>query len=58
RLRCPAGNDCQPQAPVPVGDGCGDELLSWFAPPKPATGSQTVKAPAAQPAQCRALLTP
>ncbi|WP_409422793.1 penicillin-insensitive murein endopeptidase [Pseudaeromonas sp. ZJS20] len=58
RLRCPAGNDCQPQAPVPAGDGCGEELLSWFEPPKPASGTATVKAPSPQPAQCRALLTP
>ena len=57
RLRCPTGNDCQAQAPVPAGDGCGEELLSWFEPPKPGTGSSTAKAPVAQPAQCRRLLT-
>jgi len=25
---------CENQAPVPAGDGCGDELYSWFEPPK------------------------
>ena len=27
----------QPQDPVPPGDGCGEELLSWFPmrPPEP-----------------------
>ncbi|CAM3800721.1 penicillin-insensitive murein endopeptidase [Aeromonas bestiarum] len=31
RLRCPAGSpDCQPQAPIPPGNGCGAELASWL----------------------------
>jgi penicillin-insensitive murein DD-endopeptidase len=33
RLACPAGaEDCEPQAPVPAGDGCGKELDWWFQP--------------------------
>ncbi|MGH7857588.1 MAG: penicillin-insensitive murein endopeptidase [Candidatus Binatia bacterium] len=32
RLQCPAGStDCRRQAPVPAGDGCGDELSWWFS---------------------------
>jgi penicillin-insensitive murein endopeptidase len=32
RLACPADStDCLPQAPVPAGDGCGDELAWWFS---------------------------
>lgn len=39
RLRCPVGSkDCQSQAPVPAGDGCGEELQSWLS--KPATVSE------------------
>jgi penicillin-insensitive murein DD-endopeptidase len=31
RLACPAGEtSCQPQAPVPPGDGCGKSLAWWF----------------------------
>jgi len=41
RLECPAGATvCEPQTPVPPGDGCGPELYSWIpdpnAPPPPA----------------------
>jgi penicillin-insensitive murein endopeptidase len=36
RLHCPAGAaGCIDQAKVPDGDGCGEELASWFLPPKP-----------------------
>lgn len=47
RITCPAGSDnCEAQAPVPGGDGCGKELDYWFSdavlhpkppkvPPKP-----------------------
>lgn len=47
RISCPAGsNNCEAQAPVPGGDGCGKELDYWFSdavlhpkppkvPPKP-----------------------
>lgn len=38
RLRCPVGSrDCVAQAPIPPGDGCGEELQSWLK--KPATVS-------------------
>lgn len=31
RLVCPPGStECRPQAPLPAGDGCGDELAWWF----------------------------
>jgi len=31
RLHCPLGSkDCEPQKPVPAGDGCGEELHSWL----------------------------
>lgn len=34
RLACPAESGlCQPQAPIPEGDGCGAELESWLAQP-------------------------
>jgi penicillin-insensitive murein endopeptidase len=57
RLRCPAGSsECQEQAPPPVGDGCGAELDSWFAAPKPGTGPAPVKRPPPLPASCQALL--
>lgn len=58
RLRCPAGNDCQRQAPVPTGDGCGDELRSWFAPPPPGQTVSPAKTPAPLPDQCHRLLPP
>ncbi len=36
RLSCPPGlTGCIEQAPPPAGDGCGDELASWFKPPPP-----------------------
>lgn len=36
RLACPPDSPhCQAQAPVPAGDGCGEELASWFHPTKP-----------------------
>ena len=32
RLACPADStDCVPQAAVPAGDGCGDDLAWWFS---------------------------
>jgi penicillin-insensitive murein endopeptidase len=34
RLSCPAESGlCEPQAPVPEGDGCGAEIESWLAQP-------------------------
>ncbi|WP_093321780.1 penicillin-insensitive murein endopeptidase [Thorsellia anophelis] len=38
RLNCPVGEpDCQNQAPIPAGDGCGNELESWFNPKEKST---------------------
>ena len=35
RLRCPESSPyCEKQKAVPEGDGCGEELMSWFEPPK------------------------
>jgi penicillin-insensitive murein endopeptidase len=36
RLTCPPGiASCVNQPPVDPGDGCGDDLASWFKPPPP-----------------------
>ena len=33
RLKCPKGSpNCKPQTAIPVGDGCGEALSSWFKP--------------------------
>lgn len=56
RLRCPAGSlECEDQEPPPVGDGCGAELASWFAPSQPNANSQKSEPPPL-PASCQALL--
>ncbi len=45
RLRCPAGSpQCEEQAALPEGDGCGEELDSWLDSAAPA-----VERPAAKP---------
>ncbi|EFK69143.1 hypothetical protein HMPREF9347_01800, partial [Escherichia coli MS 124-1] len=38
------------------GDGCGAELQSWFAPPKPGTTKPEKKTPPPLPPSCQALL--
>lgn len=52
RMACPAGSEsiCEPQAPVPGGDGCGKELDDWLAlqhramtAPKPKTPPKAAK---------------
>jgi penicillin-insensitive murein endopeptidase len=59
RLRCPADSpDCQRQAPLPAGEGCGSELDWWFSaearsPKKKAAKPRPRPAP---PAACQALL--
>lgn len=56
RLTCPKdAPQCENQAPIPSGDGCGAELASWFEPPKPSTTSQNKTLPQ-PPAQCRMIL--
>lgn len=53
RLKCPKGESlCTPQAPVPLGDGCGSELASWFLPPKPLKKTKPKK-PAEKPILCQ-----
>lgn len=57
RLTCPAdAPNCENQSPVPAGDGCGEELYSWFepAPPNSTPKSKTLPQP---PAQCQMLLS-
>ncbi|PIJ86266.1 penicillin-insensitive murein endopeptidase [Erwinia sp. OLMTSP26] len=57
RLRCPADSpECEKQAPPPAGDGCGAELESWFAPPKPGSGVPVKRPPPPLPPSCQALL--
>jgi len=61
RLRCPADSPaCVETRPIPPGDGCGDELASWFrpapreeAPRRPQTGPPRPALPAA----CAAVLS-
>lgn len=57
RLECPEGAaSCTPQNPPPPGDGCGDELLSWFEPPKETPGEAgPPPVPPPPPAACLAL---
>lgn len=56
RLHCPAeSRDCREQDPPPAGDGCGAELLSWFAPPRhPAPPAPRPRPPL--PSACAAVL--
>ncbi|MGF1625475.1 MAG: penicillin-insensitive murein endopeptidase [Alphaproteobacteria bacterium] len=57
RLVCPPDSpECRPQAPVPAGDGCGDDLAWWFTdgPYQPSTQPPTP--PPALPAGCEAIL--
>ena len=57
RLRCPADSlECEEQAPPPPGDGCGEELQSWFIPAKPGGQAPVKKAPPPPPPSCQALL--
>ncbi|MCE9522093.1 MAG: penicillin-insensitive murein endopeptidase [Alphaproteobacteria bacterium] len=64
RLACPTNSmDCKPQEPPPEGDGCGEELQSWFkdtswtiqgsTPYQPETALKLE----ALPTQCQKLLT-
>ncbi|ADP13164.1 penicillin-insensitive murein endopeptidase [Erwinia sp. Ejp617] len=57
RLRCPAGSlQCEDQPAPPPGDGCGAELQSWFAPPKPGSTPSVKREPPPLPPGCQALL--
>ncbi|MCQ9122470.1 penicillin-insensitive murein endopeptidase [Rodentibacter caecimuris] len=57
RLKCPADAAyCENQSPVPAGDGCGDELYSWFEPVKPNTGASKLKVIPPEPFLCQQVL--
>jgi len=59
RLRCPPGaTQCEQQAPIPAGDGCGRDLDWWFSAEarKPAKRSGP-RAEPIMPAACRPLLS-
>ncbi|AHG79608.1 Penicillin-insensitive murein endopeptidase [Mannheimia varigena USDA-ARS-USMARC-1388] len=57
RLTCPDGAaSCENQSPVPAGDGCGEELYSWFEP-KPDTGIPRSKVLPTPPVQCQMILS-
>ena len=64
RLACPADStDCSRQAPVPAGDGCGEELAWWFSDEARADREDARKKYQAKvvrgprvPAQCYALI--
>lgn len=56
RLHCPKGAQyCEEQAPIPAGDGCGEELMSWFKP-RSATAPSSPKKPPQLPFLCQQLL--
>lgn len=58
RLKCPKDAAyCENQVPVPAGDGCGDELYSWFEPPKLSTASNKPKLTPPEPFLCQQVLS-
>ncbi|MEZ5669137.1 MAG: penicillin-insensitive murein endopeptidase [Alphaproteobacteria bacterium] len=57
RLVCPPDSpECRPQAPLPAGDGCGDDLAWWFTdgPNQPST--EPAPPPPPLPASCMQVL--
>lgn len=58
RLRCPdASAECEQQAAIPAGDGCGRELDWWFSDEaRKAAKPSGSRAEPAMPAACRPLL--
>ena len=57
RLTCPKGAAyCENQAPIPAGEGCGDELYSWFEPVKPGSSTPTRKTLPPEPALCQQVI--
>lgn len=64
RLACPKDSpDCEPQARVGAGDGCGEELAWWFSPEATADREEghkryqsKVASKPAIPARCRELI--
>lgn len=58
RLTCPAGASyCENQAPIPAGDGCGDELYSWFKPAPPSSGESKPRVVPQEPFLCQQILS-
>lgn len=57
RLKCPKNAAyCEEQAPIPFGDGCGDELYSWFKPAKPSTTPAKPKPLPPEPFLCQQVI--
>ncbi len=58
RIACPQGAQyCENQAPVPAGDGCGEELYSWFEPAKPGATLSKPKVTPPEPFLCQQVLS-
>ena len=58
RIACPQGAQyCENQAPVPAGDGCGEELYSWFEPAKPGATPSKPKVTPPEPFLCQQVLS-
>ncbi|QLB13454.1 murein endopeptidase [Bisgaardia hudsonensis] len=58
RLTCPKGASyCQNQSPIPVGEGCGRELYSWFEPAKPSSTKPKKKVIPEAPILCQQVLS-
>ena len=57
RLSCPSdAKNCENQAALPAGDGCGAELYSWFEP-APKSSTPKSKVLPATPYQCQMILS-
>jgi penicillin-insensitive murein endopeptidase len=59
RLKCPSGSpDCQQQAPVPAGSGCGSQLAWWFSDEarSPKRASSSPRQRPQPPAACEVVL--
>ncbi|WP_150539110.1 penicillin-insensitive murein endopeptidase [Actinobacillus vicugnae] len=58
RLSCPQNApNCENQAPVPAGDGCGAELYSWFEPAPAGSMASKAKVLPTPPVQCQMILS-
>jgi penicillin-insensitive murein endopeptidase len=57
RLKCPAHNPhCEPQEPLPAGDGCDSSLAWWFSAEAKTPSKNIHQAPPPLPALCEQLL--
>ncbi|WP_373768108.1 penicillin-insensitive murein endopeptidase [Glaesserella sp.] len=58
RLTCPSdAANCENQAAIPSGDGCGAELYSWFEPAKPSASTPKTKTLPQPPQLCQMILS-